>query len=104
MFPSEQDQCPHAPVSPASIPSCVPTSKSGFPMTSKPGKLLSFYSGPNRKGRASEFLRANPSHVVQLDSSQPMLDLEPREPSLIRIHADACRIPLVGGQFSAVVG
>jgi hypothetical protein len=29
------------------MPSCAPTSKPGFQLTSKPGKLLSFYSGPN---------------------------------------------------------
>src|SRR4051794_522671 len=47
MFPSEQDQCPHAPPFTASAPSCLPTSLSGRPLTSKPGKVLSFYSGPN---------------------------------------------------------
>src|ERR1700685_248544 len=51
MFPHGQDQCPHALASPASMPSCAPTSKSGLPLTSKPGKLLSFYSGPNTKVR-----------------------------------------------------
>ena len=28
----------------------------------------------------------------------------PENPRLLRVHADACKIPLIGGQFSAVVG
>jgi hypothetical protein len=40
--PYEQGQCPQALASPASTLSCAPTSKPGFPLTSKSGKLLSF--------------------------------------------------------------
>jgi len=47
MLPYEQDWYPHALASPASTPSCAPMSKPGFPLTSKPRKLLLFYSGPN---------------------------------------------------------
>jgi hypothetical protein len=32
-------------------PSCAPTSEPGFPLMSKPGKLLLFYSGPNNPAR-----------------------------------------------------
>jgi SAM-dependent methyltransferase len=66
-----------------------------------PGIVLEVGAG---RGRASEFLRADSSRIVQLDSSEAMLEVQPREPSLLRIHADACKIPLIGQQFSAVVG
>jgi len=56
------------------------------------------------RGRISEFLNVHPSRVVQLDKSETMLQLHPREQSLLRIHADACQIPLVAQQFRAVVG
>lgn len=56
------------------------------------------------RGRAQEFLHADPSRVIQLDNSAAMLELESREPSLLRVLADACSIPLSPQQFSAVVG
>ena len=46
------------------MPSCAPTSKSGFPLTSKPGKLLSFYSGPNS---SEEFRKRYFERVGELD-------------------------------------
>jgi hypothetical protein len=45
-----------------------------------------------------------PQRVVQLDYSEVMLALEDREPALLRVHADACAIPLFPHQFAAVVG
>src|SRR5437764_10900298 len=59
------------------------------PFVRSPGLVLEVGAG---RGRASEFLRIDPGQVVQLDSSEPMLELQPREPSLLRVHADACRI------------
>lgn len=56
------------------------------------------------RGRAFEFLQIDRSLVVQLDSSELMLAVEPREQSSLRIHADACSMPLLGRQFAAVVG
>jgi SAM-dependent methyltransferase len=56
------------------------------------------------RGRAVEFLKVDASQVVQLDNSEAMLQLHHREPSLLRVHADACAIPLIGQHFGAVVG
>jgi SAM-dependent methyltransferase len=56
------------------------------------------------RGRCTEFLGVPPGRVVQLDVSREMLALGDREPSLLRVHADATSIPLFDGQFAAVVG
>lgn len=70
-------------------------------ITVRDGSVLEVGAG---RGRALEFLDVDPSRVVQLDNSEAMLQLQPRERSLLRVHADACQIPLIGQQFSAVVG
>jgi SAM-dependent methyltransferase len=46
----------------------------------------------------------HPQRVVQLDYSEVMLNLKEREPALLKMHADACAIPLAAEQFGAVVG
>lgn len=56
------------------------------------------------RGRATEFLRIDASRIVQLDNSEAMFALEERETSLLKLHADACSIPLVSQQFGTVVG
>lgn len=56
------------------------------------------------RGRVQEFLRVDGSRILQLDNSEVMFALEEREGSLLQIHADACRIPLVSQQFGTVVG
>lgn len=65
------------------------------------GKVLELGAG---KGRAGEFLRIEPNRVVQLDNSQAMFDLPAREDCLVKVVADACRIPLASRQFDVVVG
>jgi ubiquinone/menaquinone biosynthesis C-methylase UbiE len=44
------------------------------------------------------------NRIIQLDSSQKMLALTPREPCCLRLHADATSIPLFDEQVGAVVG
>ncbi len=56
------------------------------------------------RGRVSEFLGLESSRVVQLDSSKAMLELQDREPCLLKVHADARAIPLCSQQFSSVIG
>src|SRR5579862_4644069 len=41
------------------------------------------------RGRVGEFLHIPPDRVVQTDGSRTMLELEPRESSLLRVHCDA---------------
>jgi len=65
------------------------------------GMILEVGAG---RGRAVEFLNVTPRQLVQLDNSDAMLRLVDREDSLLRIHADACRMPMIEPQFSAVVG
>lgn len=55
-------------------------------------------------GRCATFLKVDSNRIIQLDSSGNMLALNPREPSYLRVHADATCIPMFDGQFSAVVG
>jgi hypothetical protein len=72
MFPSELDQCPHAPPFTASTPWCVPNSLPALPLTSKPGKLLSFYSGPNNGNethQAEPEERKNPGAFAMVDAA-----------------------------------
>jgi SAM-dependent methyltransferase len=56
------------------------------------------------RGRAGEFLGLDGTRVVQLDNSEAMLSLQSREACLVRVLADACKIPLAAQQFAAVVG
>ncbi len=56
------------------------------------------------RGRSSEFLGLAGERVIQLDSSDKMLHLPNREACLLKVHADACAIPLSSQQFTAVVG
>jgi SAM-dependent methyltransferase len=70
-------------------------------LDSRVGLILEIGAG---RGRSGEFLGVTPNRVVQLDSSEEMLNLPDREPCLLKIHADACAIPLASGQFAAVVG
>ncbi len=56
------------------------------------------------KGRSIEFLGIAPERIIHLDSSEIMLNLKERENCLLKIHADACSIPLSGSQFGIVVG
>lgn len=56
------------------------------------------------RGRCIEFLGIESSRVVQLDYSTKMLSIEDREPSLLRMHADATSVPIFKEQFSAVIG
>lgn len=54
------------------------------------------------RGRTNEFLSVEPKRVVQLDSSQRMLEIQPREESLIRILHDAQCLPFLDSQFCCV--
>lgn len=65
------------------------------------GLILELGAG---RGRATEFLGVSADRIVQLDNSDAMLSLAPREQCLLRIWADACKIPLASQQFVAVVG
>lgn len=56
------------------------------------------------RGCCVEFLGVDAQRIVQLDSSRKMLELQDREPCCLRIHADATDMPLLDGQFIAVVG
>jgi ubiquinone/menaquinone biosynthesis C-methylase UbiE len=56
------------------------------------------------RGRSTEFLAIPSSRIVQLDNSEEMLRVSPREAALLQLHADACRIPVASNQFRAVTG
>jgi SAM-dependent methyltransferase len=71
------------------------------PVIPKGGLVLEVGCG---RGRCEEFLGITAKRVVQLDSSERMLNLRDREDCLLKVHADAARIPLASSQFSAVVG
>lgn len=71
------------------------------PFKAPDGLVLEVGAG---RGRATEFLGIEASRIVQLDNSEAMFALKEREPSFLQVHADACNIPLVSGQFSSVVG
>ena len=70
-------------------------------LASRNGLILEIGAG---RGRSIEFLGVAPQRVIHLEISKEMLNLPDREPCLIKVHADACEIPLASGQFSAVVG
>jgi SAM-dependent methyltransferase len=56
------------------------------------------------RGRSNEFLGLPANRIVQLDASREMLALEDREPSSLRVLADATSVPLFDKQFSGIVG
>jgi len=56
------------------------------------------------RGRCFEFLGIKSKRIIQLDYSSQMLSIEDREPSILRIQADATSIPIFKEQFSAIVG
>lgn len=56
------------------------------------------------RGRAQEYLKIDSMNIIQLDNSVQMLSLEDREPSLLRVRADACELPFHNSQFGGVVG
>ena len=65
------------------------------------GLLLEIGCG---RGRSVEYFGVSPRRIVQLDASERMLSLEPRERCVLRVHAHACAIPLYSGQFAGVLG
>jgi SAM-dependent methyltransferase len=71
------------------------------PEIPKSGLVLDVGCG---RGRCTEFLGITQHRIVQLDSSERMLNLREREECLLKVHADAAEIPLASTQFSAVIG
>ncbi|MEV8357664.1 class I SAM-dependent methyltransferase [Microbacterium sp. NPDC076895] len=65
------------------------------------GKVLEVGAG---RGRANEFLGIEPQRVVQLDNSEAMLRLKPREDSFLRVLNDAESLPFPDGEFDLVLG
>jgi len=66
----------------------------------KEGLILEVGAG---KGRASEYLSVDSNRIIQLDNCKAMLELTPREESLIRIHADGLEMPFMDNSFDLVV-
>lgn len=64
------------------------------------GYVLDLGSG---RGTANRYCGVSTVRVVQLDAAFRMLRLEPREPSLARIQADALALPFKSQSFRAVV-
>jgi SAM-dependent methyltransferase len=54
------------------------------------------------RGRSNEFLSISAERTIQLDSSEVMLTLSPREPCLLRILHKAETLPFMEGEFSVV--
>jgi SAM-dependent methyltransferase len=54
------------------------------------------------RGRCTEFLDIHDSRIVQLDNSLAMLNVEPREPALLKILHNAESLPFADGTFSCV--
>jgi SAM-dependent methyltransferase len=54
------------------------------------------------RGRCKEFLGIDPRRVVHLDNSSNMLQVAPREQSLLRVVHQAEELPFLDGQFSCV--
>ncbi|KAB2879061.1 class I SAM-dependent methyltransferase [bacterium] len=65
----------------------------------KEGSVLEVGAG---KGRTIEYLSIESKRIIQLDSSKLMLELTPREESLLRIHADAIDMPFMDNTFNLV--
>jgi SAM-dependent methyltransferase len=55
------------------------------------------------RGRANEFLGVSPMLLIQLDSSESMLEIEPREECLIRILSDARSTPFLPSTFGTAL-
>lgn len=72
-----------------------------LPFPCDAGLVLELGAG---RGRATEFLGVEKDRLIQLDSSEAMFALPNREPCGLKILSDACKIPLVSGQFAFVVG
>jgi SAM-dependent methyltransferase len=64
------------------------------------GLILDVGSG---RGRCVEFLGVSPSRIIQLDSSQAMLNNTPREDCLLQVHHIAETLPFLNETFSCVV-
>lgn len=54
------------------------------------------------RGRCNEFLAVNPERVVQLDNSQRMLEVNPREACMLRVLHQAESLPFFNTEFSFV--
>lgn len=54
------------------------------------------------RGRCKEFLDIDCSRVIQLDSSQEMLKLSPREECLLQVHHSAEKLPFIDSSFSCI--
>lgn len=65
----------------------------------KEGLVLEIGAG---KGRSNEFLDIENNRIIQIDNSIKMLSINPREESLIRIHADASKLPFLDSTFSVI--
>lgn len=63
------------------------------------GLVLDIGSG---KGRCHEYLEITASRIIQLDDSKKMLELQPREPCLFRIHNSAENLPFLNSEFTIV--
>jgi len=63
------------------------------------GLILDIGSG---KGRVCEYLGVDSNRVIQLDSSQKMLQLEPREKCLMRVLSNAEKLPFLNADFICV--
>lgn len=63
------------------------------------GLVLDIGSG---KGRCNEYLDIQSSRIVQLDNSKKMIELEPREECLLRIHNSAEDLPFLNSEFTVV--
>lgn len=72
-----------------------------FPFPCEDGMILELGAG---RGRSMEYLAADQLRLVQLDLSEEMLNLDQREPCVLKVLADACKIPLASQQFAYVVG
>jgi SAM-dependent methyltransferase len=54
------------------------------------------------RGRCCEFLRVDPSRVIQLDNSDRMLEVHPREACALRVLQRAESLPFLGAEFACV--
>jgi Methylase involved in ubiquinone/menaquinone biosynthesis len=63
------------------------------------GLILDIGAG---RGRCNEFLGVDPKRVIQLDSSQSMLHVQPREECLIKVLHNAEHLPFLDSEFSCV--
>ncbi|GAG14779.1 unnamed protein product, partial [marine sediment metagenome] len=61
------------------------------------GPVLDVGSG---KGRCNEYLDIQSDRIVQLDNSKRMLELEPREECVLRIHNSAEDLPFLNSEFT----